>query len=200
MKKVYKGEFGYIARSRKIAIIRTAICLAFTLALFFAGLIIYKTQKNAFSIFAALGCLPTGWSAVNMIMLIKAKACSEADHNKILAHKGGLLIHYDHIITSYDKNYYVNASTVLSKNICCYTADEDMDTSDCEKHIKKMISQSGYSSYSIKVFDNIDEFCARLDQLEKMRAENGIDPAAIEDAWVPGTVQTAAGVLLSISL
>ncbi len=200
MKKVYKGDFGYIQHTRKVAIIRTAICLLFTIMIFVIGLLMYHTQKNAFSIFAALGCLPTGWSAVNMIMFIRAKACSEKDHESILNAKGGLLIHYDHVITSYDKNFYVNASTVLEKNICCYTADKDMDLIDCEKHIKKMIAQSGYSSYSIKLFNNIDKFCERLTQLEKLRSDNNIDPVAIEKAWVPGTVQTPASILLSISL
>lgn len=200
MKKVYKGDFGYIKAGRKKAIIRTLISLAATVLIFLIGLFTYKSQKSVFSIIAALGCLPTGWSAVNMIMLLKARPCSEEDHKKILKHKGDLLIHYDHIITSYDKNYYVNASTVLDKNIICYTADDDMDLNDCEKHIKKMMAPSGYSSYSIKIFDNIDKFCDRLDQLEKLRAEKGIDPDAIEQAWVPGTVQTPAGVLLAISL
>ena len=200
MKKVYKGDFGYIKYSRKKAIIRTAISLAATILIFVIGLLIYHSQKSVFSIIAALGCLPTGWSAVNMIMLLKAKPCDEKDHEKILEHAGDLLIHYDHIITSYDKNFYVNASTVLDKNIICYTADKDMEVADCEKHIKKMMAPSGYSSYSIKIFEDIDKFCDRLDQLERLRAEKGIDPNAIEDAWVPGTVQTPASVLLSISL
>ena len=200
MKKIYKGDFGYIKQNRKKAIIRTAISLAVTILIFVAGLIIYHSQKSVFSIIAALGCLPTGWSAVNMIMLLKAKACSEEDHRKILEHQGNLLIHYDHIITSYDKNYYVNASTVLDKNIICYTADEDMDLADCEKHIKKMMAPSGYSSYSIKIFDDIDKFCDRLDQLEKLRNDKGIDPQKIEDSWQTGTVQTPASILLSISL
>ena len=92
------------------------------------------------------------------------------------------------------------ASTVLDKNICCYTSDKDMDTSDCEKHIKKMMAGSGYSSYSIKIFDDLKSFCDRLDQLEKLRADKGIDPQKIEDSWENGTVETPAGVLLSISL
>lgn len=200
MNKVYKGDFGYIQHQKKIAIIRTVICLAVTLLIFVTGLIMYHTQKSAFSIFAALGCLPTGWSAVNMIMLIKAHYCSEKDHELINAHSGNLLIHYDHIITSYEKNYYINASTVLDKNICCYSADKNIDVMDCEKHIKKMMAQSGYSSYSIKIFTDIDKFCDRLDQLEKLRAEKNIDPVAIENAWTPGTVETPARVLMSISL
>ncbi|SHN63625.1 hypothetical protein SAMN02745247_02687 [Butyrivibrio hungatei DSM 14810] len=200
MKKVYKGEFGYIENNRKKAIIRTAIFLSIVLLLFFTGLILKHTQKNVFSILAALFCLPTGWSGVNMIMFLKAKGCSKEDYDEIEAHKGDLLIHYDHIITSYEKNYYVMASTVLDKNICCYTSDKDMDTSDCEKHIKKMMAGSGYSSYSIKIFDDLKSFCDRLDQLEKLRADKGIDPQKIEDSWENGTVETPAGVLLSISL
>ena len=178
--RVYKGEFGYIKYRKKVAIIRTAICLAIAVGLYVIGLVAYGSQKN--------------------ILSIKAGFCSESDHDKIEAHKGGLLIHYDHVITSYETNYNVNASTVLDKNICMYTADKTMDVIDCEKHIKKMIAQSGYSSYSIKIFTDIDKFCDRLDQLEKLRKDKNINPKAIEDAWVPGTVQTPSGVLLSISL
>ena len=200
MKKVDKGEFGYIEYRKKVALIRTIICLVIVLTVFFTGLIIYKDQKRIFSIIAAVLCLPTGWSCVNLVMFLKAKSCSLNDHEKVEKHKGGLLVHYDHIITSYDKNFYVAASTVLDKNICCLAADKDMDESDCEKHIKKMMAGSGYSSYSIKVFTDTDKFCERLDQLENLRADRGIDPEAIEDAWVPGTTQTPAAVLLSISL
>lgn len=198
--RVYKGDFGYIKYRKSVAILRTVICLLITVGIYIAGLVMYKSQKNMLSIIAALGCLPTGWSAVNMIMFLKAKACASVDMEKIEKVRGGLLIRYDHVITSYDKNFYVNASTVLDKNICCYSADEDMDEIDCEKHIKKMIAQSGYSSYSIKIFTNIDKFCERLAQLEKLRADKDIDPQAIEDSWIPGTTQTPASILLSISL
>ena len=71
----YKGDFGYIAYRKKVAIIRTVICLAISVGIYVIGLVINGTQKNVFSIIAALGCLPTGWSAVNMIMFIRAKAC-----------------------------------------------------------------------------------------------------------------------------
>lgn len=200
MNKKHKGEFGYIAYRKRLTLIRTLICLAFSVALFVAGLIIYGSQKNAFSIIAALGCLPTGWSAVNMIIFLKAKGCSEKAHEEIEKVSGDLLIHYDHVITSYEKNFNVAASTVLDKNICCFTEDKSYDIIDLEKHIKKMMAQNGYSSYSIKIFDKLDPFLERLKQLEKLRADKNIDPKAIEDAWVPGTVQTAASVLLSISL
>ena len=198
--KVSKGEYGYISYRKKLALFITIISLVITVGIYLTGIIMYKSPKSAFSIIAALGCLPTGWCAVNLIMFIRAKACSAEDHSKIESCRGGLLIRYDHVITSYDKNYYVNASTILDKNICCYSADEDIDVSDCEAHIKKMMAQGGYSSYSIKIFTDIDKFCDRLIQLEKLRSDKSIDPQAVEDAWIPGTAQTPASILLSISL
>ncbi len=198
--KAYKGDFGYIKYRKKVAIIRTSICFAVAVGLYVIGLIFWGSQRNIMSIVAVLGCLPTGWSAVNLVMMLKAGFCSDEDHEKIEAHKGGLLINYDLVITSYETNYNINASTVLDKNICLYTSDKNMDLIDCEKHIRKMIAQSGYSDHSIKIFTDINKFCERLASLDKLRAEHGIDPKAIEDAWVPGTVQTPTGVLLSISL
>ncbi|MCR4902880.1 MAG: hypothetical protein K6A23_08475 [Butyrivibrio sp.] len=200
MKRVSKGNFGYIKSARNFAIIRTVICLAVCVGIFLTGLIMYHTNKNMFSIIAALGCLPTGWSAVNMIMFIRAKSCSEEAYNEIEAHKGGLFIQYDLEMTAYDTNYPIAAATVLDKNVCCYTEQKELDIPDCEKHIHSQIMQSGYSSYTIKIFKDLDKFLARLDQLENLRKEKNIDPKAIEDAWQPGTVQTCSSVLRSISL
>jgi hypothetical protein len=94
----------------------------------------------------------------------------------------------------------VAASTVLDKNICCFVEDDSFDLIDLEKHIKKMMAQNGYGSYSVKAFNKLDDFCLRLSQLERIRQDKSIDPMALEDAWVPGTQETAASVLLSISL
>jgi hypothetical protein len=200
MNKKYKGEFGYIPYRKKLTITRTVVMLAITVAIFLVGLLIFKSQKSIFSIIAAVCCLPTGLSAVNMIIFLRAFGCSDSDHEQIEAHRGNLLIHYDHVITSYDKNFNVAATTVLDKNICCYTSDKSYDTPDLEKHIRKMMASSGYTDYSIKVFDKLPQFLERLDSLEKLRAEKNIDPVAIEDAWVAGTQETPASVLLSISL
>ena len=50
MKRVYKGDFGYIRHGRKVAIIRTAICLAITVGIFltkqFMDTVDYKYENN----------------------------------------------------------------------------------------------------------------------------------------------------------
>ncbi len=198
--KKYKGEYGYIDYRKKLGIIRTVLFFACVLCCFLTGIFVFGSQKNFLSIIAALLCLPTGWSGVNLIMFIRAHSISAEDHSEVEEHRGKLLVYYDMVITSYDKNYNLSAATVLDKNICCYMADAEADEYDLEKHIRKMMAQGGYSSYSIKIFKKIDDFCTRLDQLERLRSEKDIDPQAIEDAWVPGTAQTPASILLSISL
>ena len=200
MKKSFKGDFGYIRYRRQIGILRTGLFLLVVLALFLSGLFIFGSSKNYLSIIAALLCLPAGWSAVNLIMFMRAKGCSDSSFRKIEENKGGLLIRYDEVITSYDKNFNVAASTVLDKNVCCFVEDDSFDLIDLEKHIKKMMAQNGYGSYSVKAFNKLDDFCLRLSQLERIRQDKSIDPMALEDAWVPGTQETAASVLLSISL
>ncbi len=200
MKKSFKGDFGYIRYRRQIGLLRTGLFLLVVLALFLSGLFYFGSSKNYLSIIAALLCLPAGWSAVSLIMFLRAKGCSDSSFRKIEEIKGGLLVRYDEVITSYDKNFNVAASTVLDKNICCYVEDDSFDLLDLEKHIKKMMAQNGYGSYSVKAFNKLDDFCNRLSQLERIRQDKNIDPEAIEDAWVPGTQETAASVLLSISL
>lgn len=200
MKKVAKGSFGYIEYNRKFAAIRTIIALGICLAIFVTGLIMYHSNKSVFSIIAALGCLPSGLSAVNFIMYLKASPCSKTAYDKIESHRSGLLIRYDLEMTSYEENYSIAAATVLDKNVVCFSEKKDLDIQNCEKHIRNQIAQSGYSSYTVKVFKDLDAFCTRLDQLEQIRSAKNIDPVAIENAWVPGTVETCAHVLLSISL
>ena len=200
MKRAAKGSFGYIEGSRRFAIIRTVLALLACLLIFLTGLFIYHSNKSAFSIIAAVGCLPAGLSAVNMVMFLRAHPCSKDSYEKIEKRKGGLLVRYDLEMTSYEENYGIAAATVLDKNVCCFTEDSKLDIANCEKHIRNQIAQSGYSNYTVKVFKDLNAFLNRLDQLEQIRKSKNIDPQAIEDAWVPGTVETCALVLLSISL
>ena len=199
-KRLKKGEFGYITAMKKSSVIRSIISVGSCVMIFLIGLAINHTNKSAFSIIAALGCLPAGWSVVNMIMFLRAGNCGTEAHLEIENHKGGLLILYDLEMTSENANYAISAATVLDKNVCCYTEDRNLDAADCEKHILLQISQSGYSDYTVKVFSDLQKFCDRLDQLELLRVKKNIDPFAIEAAWVNGTTQTAASVLQSISL
>lgn len=200
MKRVTKGTAGYIAYQKKVGMIRSIICLIVVVGMFLAGLIHSGSNKNALSIIAAVGCLPTGWSIVNMIMYLQAKPISGKAAEEIQKHAGKLYLQYELYLTSPKHSFPVAAITVLDKNIAGYMEDENSDASDLQEHIKLQISQSGYHDYTIKIYDDLASFCKRLDELEKLREVRGLDPVAEEEAWVPGTLQTVSGILNSISL
>lgn len=196
----YKGEYGSTLYRKKIAMIRTVFFLALCFGIFITGYVMYGSNRNVFSIIAALGCLPAGWSAVNLVMIMKAVVCSEQAHEAIERSKGSLLVYYELEMTSYERSYHIAAATVLERNVCCYSEDKKMIPAECEKHIREQLSLGGYSDHTVSVFTDLDRFTDRLEQLEKLRQTRNIDPQAIEDSWIPGTRQTPMGILLSISL
>ena len=160
-----------------------------SVGIFLIGLAINGTQKNVFSIIAALGCLPTGWSAVNMIMFLKAKGCSEDDHREIEAHRGGLLINYDHVITSYDKNFAISHAVCAGRSVCALTEDPECDIKSGELHIRTMLENDGFKGYTVKIFKNQDNYTQRLDDLNRL-----------EDSKERKSIQGVLDLLKSISL
>ncbi|WP_026508642.1 hypothetical protein [Butyrivibrio sp. MC2013] len=200
MRKAVKGSRTYIDSMRRYTGIRTGIIAGVILAIFIAGLMIFGNRQNALTIIAIVLCLPGAWSAVNLYMYLRAHKISDRALERIEGVKEGLYVLYDLCMTSEKGSYNVSAITVMEKNIIGYSEDEDMDSRDCQEHIRNMIAQSGYHDYTIKIFDNLDKFCDRLGELEKLRIAHKIDPKAVEDAWVPGTKQTVSGILQSVSL
>ena len=53
-----KGTFGYIKRQRRWEIIRTMLMFGISIALYAAGYIATKSNKNLLTLAAVLGCLP----------------------------------------------------------------------------------------------------------------------------------------------
>ncbi|MBR5115720.1 MAG: hypothetical protein IK096_01515 [Lachnospiraceae bacterium] len=195
-----KGIYGNIRSRRRSAVIRTAVLAGFSVGLFLLGLFLYHSNKNLLSVIAALGAIPSGLSAVNMILFLKAKPLSKEAYETIEQHRGKLLIRYELEMTSYDRTWHIGAACALQKNICLFTEEAGADLNACEKHIREQLKIGGYEDVTVKVFGDLSGFCQRLDQLEKLRDTMHLNPAAIEDAWQPGTTQTPAGILLSISL
>ena len=200
MRKQAKGSYGYILQGRRFGLIRSALFLLLTLSLFFAGLMIFHTNRNALTILSALSCIPTGLSIVNLIMFYRAKPCPADLQTEIEAVRGGLLILYDLLMTSEQGNYMVYAVTVLDRNICGIVPEGSVRSDIIETHIRRQIALSNHHDYTIRMFTRREDFLTRLRQLETLRQGKGIDPYAIEEAWQPGTTQTVAGVLKSISL
>lgn len=83
MHRIKKGQYGYIKSQRKMEIIKTVSLFLLSLAIYLCGYWTTGTNKNLLTVVAILGCLPASKCAVNMIMFIRAKGCSEELYQKI---------------------------------------------------------------------------------------------------------------------
>lgn len=166
--KTPKGTYQYIQKERVRVILYTIILFALSLAIYLTGYISTGSNKNLLTIVAVLGCLPASKSAVNMIMFLRVKGCSEDAYKQIDAVVGDLSGAYDLIFTSYEKTFQVAHVTVEGKNICGYTESAKCDTSLCEKHITTLLQQNGKSDYTVKIFRELPKYVERLNQLNKL--------------------------------
>ncbi len=166
MKK--KGEFGYIKSRRKLSIAVSILMLAMVLVIYFVARWYFGTNKNLFTILAALGCLPLGKCVVNMIMFHRAKPCSEQVRSRINQHIGDLPGAWDLYMTSYSKNFQLSHITKAGKNVCAFTETAACDGRAGEEHIKKMMENNGFHDYTVKIFFSLDKYLERLDQLNAL--------------------------------
>lgn len=163
--KVVKGQYGYIKRQRRKVIIRTFLMFALSLTLFLTGIWSTGSKKNWLTVVAILGCLPASRSAVNMIMFIRAKGCSEQAHEVISGHSAGLEELYDLVFTSYEKNYQISHMIIKDNVVCGYTEEVSCDVKACEKHLDTFLKQGGCKGVTVKVFKDIEKYCEGLENL-----------------------------------
>ena len=176
-------------RGRILLAIITAGLLAFVLGVYFGAQWYFGTNKNIFTILAALTCIGVGKFAVDLIMFMRAGHCSEAAREIIDPHVGKLTGGYDLFMTSYDKNFPLSHAVCAAKSVCAFTEDEKCDVKAGEMHIRTMLENDGYKGYTVKIFRNPDKYIERLDELNM-----------IEDGKEKKSTRGVMDLLESISL
>lgn len=168
--RIVKGQYGYIRHQSKKVIFRTIFMFAISLAIFAIGIWSTGSKKNLLTVVAILGCLPASKSLVNMVMFIRAKGCSEVAKEQIEKHCRKLYGLYDMLFTSYEKNYQVSHMIIKGQMVCGYTEDAKCDCNACEKHLENMLKQGGCKGITIKIYNDIENYCKGLDNLERQDA------------------------------
>jgi hypothetical protein len=184
-----KGTYGYIKRGRILFGAVTFWLLAAVLAMYFGAQWYFKTNKNVFTILAALSCIGVGKFAVDFIMFCRAGGCSESAREAIELHKGKLPGAYDLFMTSYDRNFEISHAVCAGKSVCALTEDEKCDTRSGEMHIRTMLENDGFKGYTVKIFKNLDNYTERLDDLNRL-----------DDSKEKKSVEGVMNLLKSISL
>lgn len=167
----YKGTRNYLKTQKKYEIMRTVLYFFISLSLFAAGWLATKSRLNLLTVVAVLGCLPACKSAVGMIMFLRYQGCSEEAADKIKQHSQGLTGLYDMVFTSYDKNFQVAHITVKGNTLCGYTQDNKFDEQAFYKHIDGILKADNYRDTSVKIFNDLNKYTERLEQLRDLATE-----------------------------
>lgn len=169
-KKILKGDFGYIKAQRKIEIIKTAILLILPFALYFLGYITTGSNQNLLTFVAVLGCLPMASAAIQAVLFVKAKPCSEDVYKKIVG-SGVIVTYYDLYFTSYKKNFQVSALFLWKNTLIALTEDDKMVLTEGEEHLKGILSNCGGDNITVKFYTDADKFIERARELTALGAD-----------------------------
>ena len=164
----YKGTRDYLKTQKNYEIARTVLYFAISASLFSAGWISTGSRENLLTIVAVLGCLPACKSAVDMIMYLRYKGCTQENAEVIALHAQGLPCLFDMVFTSYEKTYNVAHITVCDNTICGFTQSEKFDEQAFYKHMDSVLKKDGYKETSIKIFKDIKKYTQRLDQMQEL--------------------------------
>lgn len=165
MKKIAKGEYGYLSAQKKWTIIRTVIYFALSIAIFVIGIITTGDRKNLLTIVAVLGCLPASKSLVNAIMFAKASGCSAQLAEKIHGTGGKFYELYDLYLTSYKTNYPISHLVIAGNIIVGISEYSKIDVNAAQNHIEDHLKQDGHKNMTIKIYSDDDKYVNRLEQL-----------------------------------
>jgi len=144
------------------------VSLAAVLGMYFGAQWYFKTNKNVFTIIAALCCIGVGKCAVDLVMFCRAGSCSASARESITLHLGRLTGRYDLFMTTYDKNFSISHVVCAGKCVCALTEDMKCDTKAGELHIRTMLENDGFKGYTVKIFRNLDKYLDRLDELNQI--------------------------------
>lgn len=166
-----KGSFGYIQNRRKFTALRTILYFALSISLYVAGYVTTGSNKNLLTIVAVLGCLPSCKSAVNFIIFLRAKGCSQELRDAVEKFDTELTSFYDLYFTSYQKNYQVSHMVLKGNVLCGITESEKCDVNEAQKHLEQMLLQEGIKNMTVKIFSDRRKYIDRLSQLVELETE-----------------------------
>ena len=182
MKKVQKGEYGYIHSQKICRSFITFILLLIPVVIFFIGLAIYHKRENMFTFVAIMGCLPGCRYAVGMIMMLLQKETDPAVYEKTRKAAGELPALYDCVFTANEKTTSVDALVLGQGSVIGYSSNPKTNPEYIEKHLTEIL-QGNNVKRTVKIFKDYRKFETRVKEMaasesagdEKRKNEKAVD-------------------------
>ena len=192
MKKVQKGDPGYLDHKKRIEIIRTIIYFGIVAAVFLLGYSQTHTRRNILTVVAILGCLPAAKALVGVITRFPYSSIDRKKADEIRSKTGLLTVCYDMVITSRESIMPVDCIVISGHTIFGYTHYEKVNAEELSKHIRSILAQNQYTGLTVKVLNQYKPFLARIEGLNNI--------AAVEREDTKEKEETIRGIILNISM
>lgn len=192
MKKTEKGTPGYLSHKKRMEIIRTIIYFGIVAAIFFLGYFQTKTRLNLLTVVAVLGCLPAAKALAGVIVRLPYRSADRKIVADLSEKAGHLTTCYDLVLTSTEKIMAVDCIVVSGSTIFGYTHYEKTDPEETQKHIKNILSENGFTGFTVRILREYKAFLARAEGLDHI--------AAVEKADTSAQDRKICSLLLNVSL
>lgn len=179
MKKITKGEKGYINNQKIFTVLRTILLFALALGIYAIGYVNTGSNKNLLTIVAILGLLPASKSCVNMIMFLRFKSLKSelAEELSSAAESEGEpeLMLYENVLTTTEKSYFLPAILYRNHTIVSYCENKSNEAlAVIENHLKESMKIEKLE-VTVKVFKDKEQFIERIRNLVRIQKDENND-------------------------
>ena len=197
-KRLEKGTYGYLDRLKVQEWKKAAVMLAVPILVFLIGWAVMKTRLQVVTVIAIVGCLPGCNQVVHAILASKYHSMDRALYEEVEAVRGGRMVLYENVFTTYDKNFAVDSIIISGRGVLGYSSDEKTDAKAAETHLTAILRQNSYKQ-NVKVMKDKKAFLARVKELASKEPE---EVPFREDERCPGMTrdEVVSYILQSISL
>lgn len=169
MKKVTKGNAGYLTYKLQTQIIRTVIYFALCIAIFALGYWQTGSKENLLTVVAVLGILPASKSLVDVIVRFPHHTIKPEVAKEIAMKSEHLTVIYDLIITSSEKVMPISCIVISGNKIFGYTDNKKVDLQHAGVNIRKMLENHNFQ-VSVKIMNEYKPFLSRVEGLNNIQA------------------------------
>lgn len=172
MGKIEKGKAGYLSEKKRNNLIYTIIAFAVVVAVFVAGLLIFKSRNNYMTLVSVVLVLPAAKIAVGYFILLPHHSCSGDLVKRLNQEAPQLVKKYDLIISNTKKPVGVQACIITEKCICVLTDEMKTDQKFFEKSVFDFLKNEKLN-VSVSMYTDEDTFLKRVQNLSRnFDAEN----------------------------
>lgn len=200
-KKIKKGDFGYIAYEKKKRFIITFLLFAIPILALIGGVVVTGKKENLITVVAIVGCLPACRSLVGLIMMMLQKSMDKEIYEKIKPHAEGLVVSYEMLLTTYEKNAFMDSFAICGNKVVGYSSRLTCSPQFVEQHVRKILKQNGYKT-EVKVLKDLNSYLERLEYLKTHKEELCRDIVFEPDTRYPDLCreELIKHIILAISL